>query len=152
MGSTGMAEQDGTDVAEALGPDALLKLVHFGEALSALTEHVGDRFLSGPPEPILSVLETAYAHLGEVRVSFPPEEFTLLVMSRLLADCTDTDEAKAFQRGAVRYIARSASRLPPDYASIVEDARRMMRENADTGVMRAAVLRERRRRQEATPS
>jgi hypothetical protein len=145
MDATRHPARDMSDLVRNLGDEPLWRLVCYGEALRAVMDHVGERFLPEPADAVLTLLDTAFDHLSDVRVDFPPEEFTLLVLSRLLATCKDSREARAFQRGAVRYITCAAPSLPPDYDTVVEDARHLMRGYADRTVLREAVDRERAR-------
>jgi hypothetical protein len=146
------SSRDMSALVRELGPDPVDRIACYGEALRAMSTHVEAGPLSDAPEAILSILETAYDHLSEIRVEVTPEEFTLLVMSRLLARCPTTEAAQALQRGAVRYITRCAPQLPSDYDPIVEEARRQMRKDGDAGVLRKAVLRERARQDGDDPS
>ncbi|MCU4653135.1 hypothetical protein N8I71_09845 [Roseibacterium sp. SDUM158016] len=120
--------------------DALFRIVYFGEALRAMTEHVSDALISGPCEPMIDVLDDAFDRMSEVRPSFSPEEFTLYVMSRMLGLCEDDEEARQFRIGAAQYIVKSAKALPEDYAVIVEDAERMLADNdVDENAAQAAI-------------
>lgn len=127
---------DGSSIARPMGlvstsvggqQDTLFRIVYYGEALRAMTEHVSDALISGPCEPMIGMLDDAYDRFAEARESFSPEEFTLYVMSQMLSLCEDAEEARQFRLGAATYIIRSASALPEDYAPIIADAQQMVR-------------------------
>ncbi len=107
--------------------DALFRIVYYGEALRAMTEHVSDSLISGPCVPMIEMLDEAFDRMSETRDSFGPEEFTLFVMSKMLGLCDDVDEARQFQVGAAQYILKSADALPEAYCAVVDDARQMLR-------------------------
>jgi len=106
--------------------DALFRIVYYGEALRAMTEHVSDKLISGACGPMIDMLDDAFDRMSETRDSFGPEEFTLFVMSKMLGLCEDVDEARQFQIGAARYILKSSEALPDAYSSVVNDARQMI--------------------------
>jgi hypothetical protein len=68
--------------------DALFRIVYYGEALRAITEHVNDTLISGPCGPMIEMLDDAFDTMSETRDTFGPEEFTLFVMSRCWAAAT----------------------------------------------------------------
>jgi hypothetical protein len=110
--------------------DALFRIVYYGEALRAMTEHVSDSLISGQCAPMIEMLDEAFDTLSDKRDSFGPEEFTLFVMSKMLGMCDDADEARQFQVGAAQYILKSADALPDTYKPVVEDAQQMLRRSA----------------------
>ncbi|GEM_PF-2767980 len=114
--------------------DALFRIVYYGEALRAMTEHVSDALISGPCVPMIDLLDEAFDRMSETRDSFGPEEFTLFVMSKMLGLCDDVDEARQFQIGAAKYILKSAESLPDDYQPVVDDARQMLQRSAPLAV------------------
>jgi hypothetical protein len=109
--------------------DALFRIVYYGEALRAMTEHVSDTLISGPCVPMIELLDEAFDRMSETRDTFGPEEFTLFVLSKMLGLCDD-DEARQFQVGAAEYILKSADALPDHYRPVVDDARQMLRRTA----------------------
>jgi hypothetical protein len=112
--------------------DALFRIVYYGEALRAMTEHVSDSLISGPCVPMIEMLDEAFDTLSSKRDSFGPEEFTLFVMSKMLGLCDDADEARQFQVGAAQYILKSAKALPDTYKPVIDDARQLLRRSALT--------------------
>lgn len=110
--------------------DALFRIVYYGEALRAMTEHVSDTLISGPCVPMIELLDESFDRMSESRDTFGPEEFTLFVMSKMLGMCDDDDEARQFQVGAAQYILKSADALPDHYKPVVDDARQMLRRTA----------------------
>jgi hypothetical protein len=106
--------------------DALFRIVYYGEALRAITEHVNDTLIAGACGPMIEMLDEAFDTMSETRDTFGPEEFTLFVMSRMLGRCDTPDEAREFQVGAASYILKSAEALPDAYQPVVADARRML--------------------------
>lgn len=127
MDGSGIPDATAGQVGALGGHDTLLRVVHYGEALRAIAEHVSDSLTSGPPETMLDLLADAYGHLSRVRPEFSPEEFALYVMSLMLGLCDDAEEARRFRIGAAAYIVRSAVRLPADYQGIVREAEEMLR-------------------------
>jgi hypothetical protein len=117
--------------------DALFRIVYYGEALRAMTEHVSDSLISGPCVPMIEMLDEAFDTLSSKRDSFGPEEFTLFVMSKMLGLCDDADEARQFQVGAAQYILKSAKALPDTYKPVIDDARQLLRRSALTHVTAA---------------
>jgi hypothetical protein len=128
MDGSSITRPVGLGSAVGVRQDTLFRIVYYGEALRAMTEHVSDSLISGSCEPMIDELDDAFDRMSEARPSFSPEEFTLFVMSRMLGLCEDAEEARHFRLGAARYIVKSAQALPDDYAPIVEDARRMLDE------------------------
>mgnify|MGYP001035720684 CR=1 FL=1 len=114
--------------------DALFRIVYYGEALRAMTEHVSDTLISGPCVPMIGLLDEAFDRMSETRDNFGPEEFTLFVMSKMLGLCDDVDEARQFQIGAAKYILKSAEALPDDYRPVIDDARQMLQRTAPLAV------------------
>jgi hypothetical protein len=114
--------------------DALFRIVYYGEALRAMTEHVSDTLISGPCVPMIEMLDEAFDRMSQTRDSFGPEEFTLFVMSKMLGLCDDVDEARQFQVGAAQYILKSADSLPEAYQAVIDDARQMLRRSEPLGV------------------
>jgi len=114
--------------------DALFRIVYYGEALRAMTEHVSDTLISGPCVPMIGLLDEAFDRMSETRDNFGPEEFTLFVMSKMLGLCDDVDEARLFQIGAAKYILKSAEALPDAYRPVIDDARQMLRRTAPLAV------------------
>jgi len=104
----------------------ILRIIYFGEALRAVQTYVSETLLSGPSEPMIDVLDAAFDRLSDIRSGFTPEEFTTYYMSILLELCEDADEARRLRRGAMRYMLASASALPPEFSSVLEDARRLL--------------------------
>jgi hypothetical protein len=111
--------------------DALFRIVYFGEALRAITEHVNDTLISGACGPMIEMLDDAFDRMSETRDTFGPEEFTLFVMSRMLSRCETPDAAREFQVGAASYILKSADALPDAYKPVILDARRMLGKPTD---------------------
>ncbi|MDG4647457.1 hypothetical protein P6F26_03290 [Roseibacterium sp. SDUM158017] len=132
MDGSSISEPEGLAFGPFSGPDALFRIVYYGEALRAMTEHVSDTLITGPCAPMLSLLDDAFDRFSEAKDSFGAEEFTLYVMSLMLNLCEDEDEARQFRIGAAQYIVKSSPTLPADYASIVSEARRMLRAHERT--------------------
>jgi hypothetical protein len=127
MDGSSLGAPSGVAVGHFSGPDALFRVVYYGEALRAMTEHVSDSLITGACGPMLELLDGAFDRFSEAKESFSPEEFTLYVLSLMLNLCEDAEEARQFRIGAARYIVRSAPVLPEGYGPIVEDARKMLR-------------------------
>jgi hypothetical protein len=107
--------------------NALFRIVYYGEALRAMTEHVSDSLISGQCAPMIEMLDDSFDTLSDKRDSFGPEEFTLFVMSKMLGMCDDAAEARQFQVGAAQYILKSADALPGTYKPVIDDAREMLK-------------------------
>jgi hypothetical protein len=104
----------------------LIRTIYFGEALRAIQTYVSETLLSGPSEPMLDLLGEAFERLRNARSEFTPEEFTTYYMSMLLDLCQDADETRRLKSGAMHYMLASAAALPPDFSSLVEEARRLL--------------------------
>jgi hypothetical protein len=126
---------DGSGIPEGLartpgaleGHDRLYRIIYYGEALRAISEHASETLISGPQEPMLELLGDAYDHLSQVRPGFGPEEFALYVMSLMMGLCDDPDEEQQLRVGAADYIVRSAVKLPAEYCGIVREAEEVLR-------------------------
>jgi hypothetical protein len=106
--------------------DTLSRIICYGEALRAVTDHVSDQLITGPYEPMIDLLDDAYDRFSKSRVTYSPEEFSIFLMSLLLDLCEDEAEASKLKHGAARYILKSAPILPDEYAGIIEGARRIL--------------------------
>lgn len=107
-------------------PDALFRVVYFGEALRAVTEYVSDTLITGPHGPIMSLLDDAFDRMSIARPSFGPEEFSLFVMSLLAGLSDDEHDTKQLRLGAAQYILSVAAKLPAEYEEIVAEARQLL--------------------------
>lgn len=108
----------------------LIRIIHFGEALRAVHAYISEDLIARRPEPIVDLLATAFDRLEVERPGFFPEEFTLYFMSILLGLSDDPKEAHKIRIGSARYIVKSASVLPPDFAPIIADARKLLSSEA----------------------
>lgn len=139
MDGTQLIAQDTPLPGGLARPDALKRIVFYGEALRAMTDHVSDALITSPCVPMIDMLDDAYDRMSETRPGFTPEEYTLYVMSQMLGLCEDADEKRQFQIGAAQYIVKAAGTLPEAYGPIVADARLLLRKSGiDTATAEAA--------------
>lgn len=128
MDGAGNAEAYALEQGRLDGPDALIRLIHYGAALRAMSDHVDERLVTGPAGPMLDLLDHAYDRFILARTTLRAEEFTLFVMSLMLSLCDDPDEERKLRIGAARYMVMVSSRLPRRYVPIVDGARQLLRE------------------------
>jgi hypothetical protein len=138
MDGAGHAEAYDLGRRHADAPDGLIRIIHYGTALQAMSEHVDKRLISGPPGPMLDLLDHAYDRFATAPGAMRTEEFTLFVMSLMLSLCDDPDEERRLRIGAARYMVTVASRLPEKYTPIIDGARRLLRD--ETRRQRQAAL------------
>ncbi|WP_317055901.1 hypothetical protein [Roseovarius rhodophyticola] len=94
----------------------------FGEALHAISTHVGEDMVSPPDQAILRPLEVAYRKMKTVWGDFSPQDFTLYAMSLLLAQLEDKDEIRRFRRGAAKYLLETKSQIAPEFQKLTLNA------------------------------
>ncbi len=94
----------------------------FGEALHAISTHVGEDMVSPPDQAILGPLEVAYRKMKTVWGDFSPQDFTLYAMSLLLAQLEDKDEIRRFRRGAAKYLLETKSQIAPEFQKLTLNA------------------------------
>ncbi|WP_172292523.1 hypothetical protein [Pseudoruegeria sp. HB172150] len=106
------------------------KIIYYGEALRTVSPCFGETPMAGPDRPTVAWLEETYDRLQADRPDATPEEFTLYFMSVVLGRIEDAEAARRVRLDSMRYIVRSAAVLPPDYAPIIRDARKRLKEHA----------------------